>query len=613
MRLISFGNVLLKKQLPESIVWWLAMLLLCIAPFLSDWRIGPISGFYLETASLYFALCLTLMTVLTQTRSIVLPKACVYWLMLVVLLVFQARLMSLPYAEQSDLTAIILLIMALLAYVCRIWVQRIGQINAVRILAWALLIGALLQGVVCVLQFIGFSSPFISAPPSPHYVYGQLGQRNHLGHYLMWGVLALCYLWHERQLPQWLAMLLLVCLTAVLGLLGSRTILLYVTAIGVSMAFWRWRGGREVNRQIAIVAVALALVLLFQFILSPLVEWLFHIDYQSGAERMEQGGFTQSGRAFEWKKAWHIFLSAPWFGYGWGSYAYQGFLDTSVYAKEFRLYENGVLFTHSHNLILNLLAEMGLVGTILIVGGFVWVVCGFFRQPVCAASMMMMSILLVTLCHSLLEYPLWYVYFLAVFVVVMSLSPLSEKEKNKAAKPYPKMLRYSLVVLSILLIAGISKTLLDYGDLLEMRIKTGAQFTQQEAEKMRKQSYFLRYYTDMSIVNSVNNMQTALPLWAAEPVALAAHYRPFNNTYIHGLYLAQTGEIAQAKDWAKQMAHYYPGKIPGFLIKTAAVKNVAANSNDETLSQTLRIECYRYQSLSTAALNCTAGGKESKK
>ncbi|MCO6516007.1 MAG: pilin glycosylation ligase domain-containing protein, partial [Snodgrassella sp.] len=278
----------------SPLIWWLGMLTLCIVPFMSSWRVGTLSSFYLESGTLFFVLCLAGLTVLTRKTQFSLPATTIGLLLLAILLVLQARIMQLPYASQSDLTALVFMVLAILAWAARDWVIRIGQTQAVTILAMALVLGVWLQSLVCVLQFTGVTGwfPGILNGPGNYYIYGQLAQRNHLGHYLMWGVLALCFLWQQRRLPNWLVWSLLIWFTGVMGLIGSRTIIVYVLVIGLSLFFWRWRAGAAANRLLLMLATAIGLVLLFQLILSPLFEMLMHINFQSGTARLEQGGFA---------------------------------------------------------------------------------------------------------------------------------------------------------------------------------------------------------------------------------------------------------------------------------------------------------------------------------
>lgn len=581
-------------------VWWVGCLLLCVVPFLSSWRSGPLSGMYLESGALLFALLTVAATlaVCRRTRP-PLPRATWFWLALALALAVQARVMDLPYHSQSDLAAAVCVVLAGLSWAARVWVWRLGQRRAVQIFAWALLAGALLQSLVCVLQFTGHTAwlPGLLAAPSPANVYGQLAQRNHLGHYLMWGVLALCYLWHERRIGAWLALLFMLWLTGILGLVGSRTIMAYVIALGLALGFWRWRGGREANRLIVLVALAIGLVLFMQLALSPLIEWLGGAVFQSGAERMDSR-FAQSGRRFEWQKAVLLIQAQPWFGYGWGGFAYHAFAETGAYPQGFRPYETQVLFTHSHNLVLELLVSLGGVGAALLAAAFVWVLWPLLRRPFSPASMILGLLMLVSLCHSMVEYPLWYVYFLAVFALFMALTPAAAGGDDRERAYY-----WLPLALCLALAAEVVRMGVEYQELLRANRKadTRTALIEQVADlkALRQRAYWLQYYVDMTLVHKANAEQAPLPSWGAAAADLAARYRPYSNTFVHAHYLAQAGREDAAAAWMARMAHYYPDMMPFFLMRAHNHPQGAG------MVGALEAACTAYQAQTGKQLVCT--------
>jgi O-antigen ligase len=587
----------------STLVWWLGMLTLCIVPFMSSWRVGTLSSFYLEAGTLFFTLCLFGLTMLTRTTRCSLPATSIGLLLLAALLMLQARVMHLPYASQSDLTALVFAVLAMLAWAVRDWVVRIGQTPAVTILALALVLGVLLQSMVCVMQFTGVTGwiPGVLRGPGNHYIYGQLAQRNHLGHYLMWGVLALCFLWQQRRLPNWLIWPLLIWFTGVMGLIGSRTIIVYVLVIGLSLFFWRWRAGAAANRLLLMLATAIGLVLLFQLILSPLFEMLLHINFQSGTARLEQGGFSQSGRQMEWHKAWLIFKSAPWFGYGWGSYAYQGFAIADVYPNGFRQYENTVLFTHCHNLVLQLLAETGIIGFLIASICFIWAIWPHFYKGFNPASIVLVSMILVSLCHSMLEYPLWYSYFLAVFVLFIALTPLPQKQQAEAGQPAASTwVNQFWAVMTLLCMILILWQMLAYQRFLKVRADRNLPQAEQinHIRDLRKHMYFMRYYIDMAVIEKLNVTESFLPLWGKQAALLSGRYRPYSNTFIRGLYLEQEHQSVAAKLWFSQVSHYYPGLVPNFISRIKQQPQAVA------VIPQLQQDCLKYQQQSAQKMKC---------
>jgi hypothetical protein len=88
------------------------------------------------------------------------------------------------------------------------------------------------------------------------------------------------------------------------------------------------------------------------------------------------------------------------------------------------------LFTNAHNLILQLLAEMGWVITAVVLLGFGWAIWPYFSQRAQVEGVLPLACMTVTLIHSMVEYPLWYLYFLAMLVVFMALAPLPERGRG---------------------------------------------------------------------------------------------------------------------------------------------------------------------------------------
>ncbi|MGN6994628.1 polymerase, partial [Neisseria sp. P0009.S005] len=75
--------------------------------------------------------------------------------------------------------------------------------RVVSIFDWSLFIGATIQALIDLLQFKGWTNvDWLNGiiARSSGTVNGQLGQRKHLGHYLMWGILAASYLCTARKM-----------------------------------------------------------------------------------------------------------------------------------------------------------------------------------------------------------------------------------------------------------------------------------------------------------------------------------------------------------------------------------------------------------------------------
>ena len=199
----------------------------------------------------------------------------------------------------NDITAWTFVILALGAWSVRGWVTAYGQDRVVSIFAWSLLIGATIQAAIVWLQFKGWSNvEWLNGiiARSNGTVNGQLGQRNHLGHYLMWGILAASYLWTARKMSNAAGFLFVLALTATLGLVNSRTILGYIAALFLITPLWFWRTRFQHKRALCIFLLTAILAAAFQFGMGSLLDLFGNIKYETAVERAGTSGFEGSMR-----------------------------------------------------------------------------------------------------------------------------------------------------------------------------------------------------------------------------------------------------------------------------------------------------------------------------
>lgn len=537
-----------------------------IAPFLSTLRIGPASGFYLEAAS---AAGLTVLLFLTARQKLFSTKIPPLSFLLLAVAAFwwlQARLMNLIYPGMNDIVSWVFILLAISAWACRCLIARFGQERIVTLFAWSLFIGALLQSCVAIMQFFGWSDISLFRGIIAYgggNVNGQLGQRNHLGHYLMWGILSAAYLHSQRKIPAPYGAICLLMLTAVLGLVNSRTILGYIAAIVLILPCWYFCTGKSSRRIVLSIAAAAALAALFQFSMNTILETFTHIRYETAVERVGNSSFSGSLRQIEWNKAIAAFRSAPLFGHGWNSFAQQTFL---LNAEQHNLSNNilNVLFTHSHNIILQLLAETGISGTLLVAVALMTGIAGLLKRPGTPASLFLLCTLTVSMCHSMLEYPLWYVYFLIPFSLMLFLSePGTSDGISCTAAANRSIQAASLILLTVLLHLGWTYTQLVRFSTI--RPSDSAQTVRQKIDGLRRiseSSPMLSYYADLSLSKRASPTDADIRPWAEKATLKSLTYRPYSNTYQVALYLMRQGKNEDAEQWMRATQSYYPYLMP---------------------------------------------------
>ncbi len=204
--------------------------------------------------------------------------------------------------------------------------------------------------------------------------------------------------------------------------------------------------------------------------LTPLVYALCWLGMTAWAQASEFAGAVQlhkadpsSSRFGIWANTLSLIAQHPWFGVGWGEFNFAWsltpFPDRPV-----------AFFDHTHNLPLNLLVELGIpLGTLVLalLSWSLWrafVACRVTPYP--ASSMVRTAFVMVLMMavHSMLEYPLWYAYFLlpTAFMLGICLGHSVPPGNDAKARPAPRWLRPALMVASLALILGTVFSVFDY-------------------------------------------------------------------------------------------------------------------------------------------------------
>ena len=391
-------------------------------PFLQPWHRFPLTAFYSEW--LAFALGLAAALALLHRKSWQAtppPVVAIAPVGLIVVLGLQAALGRMPYAEQA-LTATLYLLWASLLMVLGQAIRReLGMTPVATTLAWFLLAGGVISALVGLLQHYQISTPFDSlvGRKAALQVYGNLGQPNHFAAYLTLSLASTTYLFSCRRLHGALAAGCVALFLLLLALAGSRSTWLYLGALIVLAVLLHRLRRDDASRRI----VVFACWLLPGFIAA---QWLVTLPFMvpeegpqmmTSAERLFQMASGIEPRLQLWGEAWEMFLSAPFLGVGLGQFAWYHFLHQAATGAAAA---PGV-YNHSHNVVMQLLAETGALGASVIVGAVLLWLMDLRRARFGLEAWWLLALLSVIGIHSLLEYPLWYAYFLGVAALLLGL------------------------------------------------------------------------------------------------------------------------------------------------------------------------------------------------
>lgn len=274
---------------------------------------------------------------------------------------------------------------------------------------------------------------------------GNLRQPNHLASLMMWTAVAAVFVTERRGWRAALAPLLFACVFTVV-LSASRT-----GFIGIAMLAVWGLVDRQLSRSARLALMATPLMLGASWGLMAL--WSAESGHAFGAaSRLSEGAGSPSRLAIL-HDAWALTLAHPLLGVGWGEFNVAWSLTP---------FPNRPIafFDHTHNLPAQLAVELGLPWAGAVLALLAWALWRAWRgaaragedAPLRRAALM---IVLTIGLHSLLEYPLWYAYFLlpACFALGLAL-PADAGAARASARPWQ--------VVGGLLIAGSAFAVWDY-------------------------------------------------------------------------------------------------------------------------------------------------------
>lgn len=388
--------------------------LMAILPFLQVHHAHPIPAFYTEYVA--FALGLLALTLLLSGRywrNLALPWITFAPLGLFAVLLLQLNL-KMPAYYETQVIALLYLVWAMLLIILGSVLRREFSLTAISTaLAWFFLAGGELSAAVGVIQHYEiptFLDDFIAVKNSAA-VYGNVGQTNHFANHISLALASLVFLFAAGKPRVWMAVPLALPLLFVLALSSQRSPWLYLFALLALALILLWRGKTpKEGRNLVITSLLLIAGL-------ALMQWLAHTALFAAP----MGTITATDRIFEqaagtairfylWREAWQMFLQAPLLGVGFGQYAWQHFQLLEVFPNP----EITGIYNHAHNLVMDLLAETGLAGTLPVVSGITVWLLGLKRQPFDLALWWLLVLFTLIGIHSMLEFPLWYGHYLGL-------------------------------------------------------------------------------------------------------------------------------------------------------------------------------------------------------
>ena len=539
-----------------------------VLPFLYYYHAYPITTFYHEWGAAILGLSAGVFLLSKQhwvqpevPRIVLLPIG------LMILVLLQYLLGKLAYFDQALLFTLYMLWVVLLMMLGRVLRVHFGLHTMAMALAVFLLLGAELSALVGVLQHFHLHTIFDSVVTAKLNitVYGNLAQPNHYANYITLGLISLGLL--RPHLRAWHRVLLALPLLYVLVLSGSRSTWLYFMSMAVMAYLWQ----RKDKSYKYLWHYTLLLMAGF-----GLMHGLAQLPLLTGStgnvtvmQRMMAGDTHGSIRLYLWHEAWLIFAQFPLLGAGWGQFSWQHFQMGPALQTP---YING-LYNNAHNLVMQLAAEMGLAGVLVLlstVGLWLW---QGVRASHTLAHWWGYSVLAVMGLHSMLEYPLWYAYFIGIAAFL--LGALDNSTFKLELKKIGRLLVASVLMLGLVTLLQLQYAYQDFEKAISSHPRLGENKTPTQhmhdgliaVYDLPILQPYVALYMNRFIEISSEELEKKLALNET-----AMRFVPISNVvYLRAALLAQNEKLDDAKIQIERAIWAYPADYTAKRLELAAL------------------------------------------
>jgi O-antigen ligase len=392
---------------------WVFGFLFLISNILSV-HVHPFRTFYHEAALVLAVLSVFLSFSSSPSLKIRVPQIIVIPFFLITLLLLQAVLKQAQF--QYTIYPIFYFALAALALIIgATWTTDSKSAEKLSLMfSLVQLVAAVASVFMQCVQIVGIDlSPVVMYMThnanTPMRAFANVAQPNQLALLLCFGLASTWWLLQAKRLAGYSALGLSLFLLWGLALTQSR-IAWIILPIFVLLCWFRLVGTNPVKRSGLLVLLLVYMGLVWYL---PSIAELCGFSGASIAERV--GG--RSERSGLLQQAWFMIKQHPWLGVGWFGF---GAEQVKIAAD----FPSTIYAEHSHNLVLNLMAELGVPAASLIFSALLY---WFYQTCVARAAAKnnqiafgILSLIAVGV-HSMVEFPLWYAYVLLPIAVLMGM------------------------------------------------------------------------------------------------------------------------------------------------------------------------------------------------
>lgn len=337
----------------------------------------------------------------SRYRVTTIPALALLTLAAAVVPLLQAASGQMVFAGDAALSVLYLLGFALAVVFGQRAVEAVGLGRALESFAWLVLVAALVSLWLALYQwqqldYLGVFAADLVAGVRP---YANFNQPNQLASLMVLGLIAVACLHDAGRLGHATALALLAALGFGCAMAQSRAGYLELAVVSVFLVA-RFRVF-ERRLRLPHLLVGIALVWAMAPLWQATSVWAGQPAERGAVAMLEAGP-----RLTHWSSMAQAILRQPWLGYGWNQTiaAQYAVANDHVATRE--------LLGHAHNLVLDLLVWNGLpIGLLLLTGLGAWFWFAL-RAARSSSTVLLLAGVLALFAHAMVEYPLYYAYFL---------------------------------------------------------------------------------------------------------------------------------------------------------------------------------------------------------
>ena len=371
----------------------------------------------------------------------------------------------------------------------------------------ALCIGMVVAGVASsLIGIVQVFSPdwadgdWIARSYIPGRAVGNMRQPNHLSSLLVWATIAAVWLTETGMFRRWAGNALSLLFIFVIVLSASRTGTVSVGLLAV-WALLDKRLARPTRLLLLLAPVAYGVLWLGTSAWADFSHQLF-----GGETRFSTKGDISSSRWGIWTNTLALIAMHPWAGVGFGEFNFAWTL-TPFPGRPV------AFFDHTHNIVLQFAVELGVPLAALVLALLCWALLAAWRAAQDSARRAALVMVLMILLHSLLEYPLWYAYFLlpTAFAFGLCFQPRDESADAVPVSSRP------LLIASLLLMLGGVGSVADYSRVVT--IFAPAEGAPPLAQRIAggERSVFFAHQADYAAATTAEHPADAMPAFRGAP------------------------------------------------------------------------------------------------